>query len=193
MAATRDSAAAHLRRVSQGVPQDPQQVLTAAFTAIDYSDCIKNLPRWQVDPQAYINGLDQVGSHPSVLFSDRLTPLLYQILDTLSPELDIYRHCLRALVKVCGIYGLLPTSYIVPPGLTVVNKRPFASSIHAGVWKARNMDNCYFAVKHIYVYEVDDLMDLTGVLRICYSVPVRISHRRIVPRNTAGRLSSPGG
>ena len=193
MAATRNTAAVHLRRVSQGVPQDPQQVLIAAFTAIDYSDCIKNLPRWQVDPQAYINDLDQVGSHLFMLVSDPSTRLPCQILDTLSPELDIYKQCLRALVKVCGIYGLLPTSYIVPPGLTVVKKRPFASSIHAGVWKARNMDNRYFAVKHIYVYEVDDLMDLTGVLRICYSVPVRISHRRIVPRNTARRSSSPGG
>ena len=189
MAATRNSAAVHLRRISQGVPRDPQRVLTAAFTAIDYPDCIKNLERWRIDPQAYINGLDQVGSRPSVLASDPLTPLLDQILDTLSPHLDIYKRCLRALRKACGIYGLLPPSHFMPPGLTTANKRPHASGGFADVWRARNMDNQYYAVKHIRIYEVDNFADITKVLRpYC----VVLSYWKTAPRNTAKRLSSAG-
>ena len=57
----RDSASVHLRLIAQGEPlDDPQQVLIAAFTALDYPDCIGNLTRWQIDPQAYLDGLDQV-------------------------------------------------------------------------------------------------------------------------------------
>jgi len=163
MAATSTSAAVYLRRISQGVPRDPQRVLTAAFTAIDYLDCIKNLPRWQIDPQAYINGLDQVGSRLSVVVSDPLTPLLRQILDILSPKLVIYKRCLRALRKACGIYGLLPASHILLPGLTTVHKRPFASGGFADVWRARSRDNQAFAVKHIRIYEVDNLEDVKKV------------------------------
>jgi len=192
MTAIRNSAEVHLRRISQGVPRDPQRVLTAAFTTIDYLDCIKNLARWRIDPQAYINGLDQVGSRLSVLASDPLTPFLRQILDTLSPELGIYKRCLRALGEVCGIYGLLPASHFLPPGLTTVHKRPFASGSFADLWKARSMDNQVFAVKRIRIYEVDNLSDVNKVLQPCCLVPTRISHRKTVPRNTAKRLSSAG-
>ena len=166
MAAPRNSAVAHLRRISQGVPLDPQQVLTAAFTAIDYQDCIKNLPKWRIDPQAYIDGLDQVDSRLSVLVNHPLTPVLRQILDTLSSNSDIYKRCLRALRKACGIYGLLPVSHLLPPGLTTVSKRAFASGGFGDVWKARSRDNHLFAVKRIRIYEVDNLEDVTKVLRL---------------------------
>ena len=192
MAAPRDSAVVHLRRISKGVPRDPQQVLTAAFTAIDYQDCINNLAQWHIDPQAYINGLDQVGSRLSMLVGDPLTPVLRQILDTLSPESDIYKRCLRALRKVCGIYGLLPTSHHMPSGLTTVNKRPFASGGFADVWKARSRDNRTFAVKCIRIYEVDNFGDVTKVLRFRYPALIRISHWKSFPRDTAKRWSSAG-
>jgi len=192
MAAPRNSAAVHLRRISQGVPRDPQRVLTAAFTATDYLDCINNLARWQIDPQAYVNGLDQVGSRLSVPASDPLTPLLHQILETLSPELDIHKRSLRALRKACGIYGLLPDSHLLPRGLTTVNKRPFASGGFADVWKARSRDNQVFAVKSLRVYEVDNFADVKKVLRLCCPVPTRISHWKTVPRNSAKKLSFAG-
>ena len=193
MAATDNSAAAHLRRISQGVPRDPQRVLTAAFATSDYSDCIKDLARWQIEPQAYIDGLDRVGSRLSVLGSDPLTPLLRQILDTLSPKSDIYKRCLRALRKACGIYGLLPASHFLPPGLTTVHKRAYASGGFADVWMARSRDSQDFAVKCLRVYEVDNIEDVKKVLRLCRPAPTRISHWKTVPRNTAKRLSSADG
>jgi len=45
-----------------GASQDIKQVLTAAFEAKDYLDCIKNLRAQNIDPLSYINSLDKVGS-----------------------------------------------------------------------------------------------------------------------------------
>ena len=43
-------------------PQDIKQVLTAAFNANDYRDCIANLRERNIEPLSYINNLDKVGS-----------------------------------------------------------------------------------------------------------------------------------
>jgi hypothetical protein len=73
------SASAHLSRISKRTvsSQDARQVLTAAFTATDYLDCLKNLAGCRIDPQAYIDGLDQVGSRLSMLASSPLIVVLY--------------------------------------------------------------------------------------------------------------------
>jgi hypothetical protein len=47
-----------------GTPEDIGQVLTAAFEAEDYLDCINNLWAEGVDPASYINGLDKVRTRP---------------------------------------------------------------------------------------------------------------------------------
>ena len=47
-------------------------MLTAAFTATDYLDCLKNLAGCRIDPQAYIDGLDQVGSYLPVFMTSPL-------------------------------------------------------------------------------------------------------------------------
>ena len=69
------SASAHLARISKKEvpPQDAQGVLTAAFTAHDYIECIENLRRRQIDPQAYIDGLDKVSSRLPILVEIMLT------------------------------------------------------------------------------------------------------------------------
>ncbi|KAF9647848.1 kinase-like protein, partial [Thelephora ganbajun] len=98
-----------------------------------------------IDPQAYIDGLDR-------------------IIDILSPGSEFYHHCLRALRKTCGIYGLLPSSHILPPGLVLVTtsnmKRPFASGGFSDVWKARGNGGQIFAIKSFRIYELDDLQYL---------------------------------
>ena len=65
----RRSASVNLSLISQKrvAPQDVQEVLTTTFSAHDYIDCIKNLTGWQIDPQAYVDGLDQVCSRLSML------------------------------------------------------------------------------------------------------------------------------
>jgi len=165
------SASVHLSRISERTvsPQEAQQVLTAAFTAPDYIECIKNLTVWEINPQAYIDGLDQVCSRPLVLITSTLTTAPHQIIDTLAPGSEIYKCSLRALIKVCGIYGILPSSHLVPPGLTLTTKRPFASGGFSDVWKARNDSGQVFSVKKLRTYEAVDLGQVKKVLRVFHS------------------------
>ena len=152
-------------------------------------------PRTMADRPTGIHQWLGSGRFPSIhAIINPLTPVLRQVLDTLSPELDIHKRCLRALRKACGIYGLLPASYRVPFGLTTVtvNKRPVASSGFADVWMARSRDNQTFAVKHIRIYEVDNLDDMTKVLRFRYPALVRIFHWKSLPRDTAKGWSPAG-
>jgi len=48
-----------------GTSQDVSQVLTAAFDADDYLDCIKDLQARNIEPLLYINSLDKVSLHRS--------------------------------------------------------------------------------------------------------------------------------
>ena len=61
-----NSAATCLIKIANwdGKSQDIKQVLTAAFNAEGYLDCIKNLRARNVDPLSYIDSLDRVGSSP---------------------------------------------------------------------------------------------------------------------------------
>ncbi|KAF9646106.1 kinase-like protein [Thelephora ganbajun] len=145
--------------------RDAQRVLTAVFAAHDYIDCLRDLPGWSIDPQAYIDGLDR-------------------IIDTLSPGSEFYHRCLRALRKTCGIYGFLPSSHIMPPGLILVTatnmKRPFASGGFSDVWRARGSGGQIFAIKHLRTYEVDDLQDVGK--KYCKEVMIcrRIRHENVL-------------
>lgn len=196
MAAPHHSASFYLSRISLGVPfQDVQQELIAAFSAADYPECINNLTGWEIDPKAYIDGLDQVGSRLSVHVNNPLTLTLHQIIDTLEPESDIYKRCLRALRKTCGIYGILPSSHLMPPGLTLVVgtvKRPFASGGFSDVWKASNNAGRIFAVKQLRTYEVNDLR-IDKKARQVPHFARQYSSLTPCPRNTAKRSSFVNG
>ena len=66
MAAHAVSASISLKKVASwdGEYQDIGQVLTAAFGADDYLDCIKNLQGQGIEPLSYIDSLDKVSLHP---------------------------------------------------------------------------------------------------------------------------------
>jgi hypothetical protein len=55
-------AATFLRKVADWDGNSPNidQVLTAAFEADDYLDCVKDLKAQNIDPLSYINSLDKV-------------------------------------------------------------------------------------------------------------------------------------
>ena len=135
--------------------------MTAAFDANDYADCIKNLAGWEIDPQAYVDGLDQVRSHLPMFVGAVLITVPHQIISTLPSGSDDYYRSLRALRRACGIHGVLPASFEVPQGLTLVTpnglKRPFASGGFSDVWKARNDKGEIFAIKHLRAYERDSI------------------------------------
>lgn len=46
-----------------GKSQEIRNVLTTAFNAGDYPECIKNLPALHIEPQLYINKLNLVSLH----------------------------------------------------------------------------------------------------------------------------------
>lgn len=166
---SRRSASEHLSRISKNKvpPQDAQGVLTAAFEVDDYVDCIRNLIRWEIDPQAYVNGLDQVCSRLSMHMGSMLMAVPHQIINVLSPGSGIYYRCLRVLRQTCGIYGILPTSYLMGQGPTLVTtgtmRRPFASGGFSDVWKARNDDGQIFAIKQLRTYESHGLQHVKKV------------------------------
>ncbi|KAF9646883.1 kinase-like protein [Thelephora ganbajun] len=122
-----------------GKSQDIYQVLTTAFEAKDYLDCIKDLRAQNIDPSSYINGLDK-------------------IIDSLPVESELRKRCIRALRKTCGLYGILPISYTVTCPLSKPGKRALASGGFADVWRLTSEDDHdhVFAVKSLRVYELDD-------------------------------------
>jgi len=150
------SAAGYLHPIADGRLRSPQEItttLTNALGAADYSGCIKDLRRVGIDPQSYIDGLDEV----CPCFGSSFVPLHswalgYQAIDILSHESDIYERCVRALSKVCGIYGLLPDSHKVRSGLTV-GEHAVASGGFSDVWKADDGIGGVFAVKVLRMYQ----------------------------------------
>ena len=64
MAFRTDCASIPLKEIENwdGKSQDISQVLTTAFGAKDYLDCIKNLKARSIDPQSYVNSLDKAGT-----------------------------------------------------------------------------------------------------------------------------------
>ena len=159
----RRSASIHLSRISQNTVSslEVQQVLTDAFAADDYFECMENLTRWKIEPQGYIDGLDRVCARLVILTGSTSMTVPHQLLDTLEPGSEIYHRSLRALRRTCGIYGLLPTSHLISERLSLVTtdqmKRPFASGGYSDVWQARNDGGQIFAIKQLRTYVVDNL------------------------------------
>lgn len=151
-----DSSTTSLRIIASGDLTSPQavaQLLTDALGADNYSECIKNLPSHNIDPQSYIDGLDKVChsffSPLAVLCSHFPRD---QAIDILSSESDIHERCVRALGKVCGIYGLLPDSYQIRSTLTT-GEHALASGGFSDIWKATNRAGGTFAIKVLRMYQ----------------------------------------
>jgi len=141
-----------------GRSQDIYLVLTTAFEAEDYLDCIRNLRERNIDPVSYINNLDKVSSYSIPKHRGWFMTTWEQIIDSLPTDSGLRKRCIRALRKTCGLNGILPTSYTVSfvdkPGK---RQRPYASGGFADVWKLADKTNqdVVFAVKSLRVFEVD--------------------------------------
>ena len=185
------SASIFLKKVANwdGKTQDIYRTLAAAFEAADYLDCIKNLRARNIDPLSYINSLDKVGSCSIPTHQSLFITIWWQIIDSLPSDSDQRKRCIRALRKTCGLYGILPASYIIPSALSSPGKRPFASGGFSDVWRLtdeRNHDQV-FAVKSLRVYEQDPSDKINKV----WSCPIRNLVELIsdsFARNTARRL-----
>lgn len=81
--------------------------------------------------------------------------LLDNVLDTAKLDKDLFRKCLRALRKICGSTGLLPTSHMLTKGLTKLGGVPVASGGFADVWLGDYSD-IPVAIKALRIYRDDD-------------------------------------
>lgn len=155
-------------------------MLAAVSAAPGHTDHTGNPIRWTIDPQIYLDSMDEVGSRPPVPMSSALTIIPHQWMDGLAPEGRVYKESLLELGELCRICEILPSSHLMSSGLTLVMdgifKRPFASSYFSDVWKARNGSWRVFAIKHFRALEFDGLNHVKKVLRVC-----RPAHRYFSP------------
>ena len=139
-------------------PQDDiEQALISAFEASDYLDCINDLRGHNIDPLTYINNLDKVGSLSAPEHNVGFMTIRKQITESLPIGSDLRKRCIRALRKTCGVYGILPTSYIFARTLEHPGRRPFGQGGFCDVYKLAdaNEPDLIFAVRAIRVSDQD--------------------------------------
>ena len=147
-----------------GTSQDINQVLATAFRADDYLDCIKDLQARNIDPLSYINGLDKAGSHsspmPHITDND-----LRQVIDGLPTGSDLRKQCIRALSGACGLYRILPASYVFSGKLSEPDRRPSLYSVNFDIWRLtiKKHQDQVFAVKSLRFCGGDPVEKLTEV------------------------------
>lgn len=161
------SASVSLAKVANwnGESQDVDQILTTAFGAEDYLDCIKNLQARDIDPLSYINNLDKVCISPILRQHDSFLIIRTQVIDILPVGSALRRRCIRALRKTCGLYGLLPTSYTITFSLSKPGQRSIASRGFRNVWRLTDETDPkrVFAVLSLPVYEQDPVDKINKV------------------------------
>ena len=167
MATQADSASVPLREIADwdGVSQDLDihRVVTTAFEAEDYLECIKNLREREIDPESYINNLDKVCVCSISTRPAQFLRVWLQIIDSLPAGSDLRRRCIRALRKTCGIYGILPASYTITRSLTRSGSLPIGIGGFGDVWKLTDEHNMTFAAKTLRVCEADPVERINKV------------------------------
>ena len=112
-----------------------------------------------------VNYLDEVRCRVSPPHS-LLKPA--QALDCLDPSGPAFRKCLRELRSICGVGGILPTSYILPPHHLNVGSEPFGFGEWGDEYEG-TLDGSRVCVQRIRVYPREDPQKAAGV---------RYRHRR---------------
>ena len=148
-----------------GKSRDIDRVLTAAFEADDYLECIKDLRAQNIDPPTYVNGLDEVSSCLNPNYHARFTTIWWQIINSLPSDSGLQKRCIRALRKACGLYGIFPASYTVTSMLAEPGQQAFASGRFSDVWRLTGEKNheLVFAVKSLRVRWQDPVEKINKV------------------------------
>lgn len=79
------------------------------------------------------------------------------------------RRCFRGLIRICGEYGILPDSYIIPESkIQKAGDSPIASGGFSDVWSGiyddESEDGRPVAIKVIRLYESDDIRRIKRVI-----------------------------
>lgn len=125
----------------------------------EYRRCVPTLhgddSMWLVDY------LDKVRRHIALPHSP-LKPT--QALGGLDPFSAAFRKCLSELRTICGMRGILPTSYMLSSRLVNITPDPFASGGYGDVYEG-TLDGSRICIKRIRVYTGDDPKMATRVRR----------------------------
>ena len=124
-----------------GISEGISEVLTTAFGAEDYLDCVRNLEAHGIEPLSYIDNLDKVDSNLFRWRYSHLVQIWRQITDSLPPDSDLRNRCIRALSGTCELYETLPTSYAIPFTLTKPGPTPFKTNGLSYVWRLTDEGN----------------------------------------------------
>ena len=89
-------------------------------------------------------------------------PMRDKMLDPkLSITLSTRRRCFRGLVKVCGEYGVLPSTYIIPDSkVEKLGDEPISVGGFSQVWPGMYDDEKSVAIKIIQYYEKDGVQTI---------------------------------
>jgi hypothetical protein len=107
--------------------------------------------------------------------------ILDQAMDSPYIDEELSRRCLRALRRICGRTGFLPTSYNLPEGrLTKTGDLAFASGSISDAWEGM-YDNSRVRIKTLRINLVQDLGRVKN--RFCSEAAVwkRLKHENVVP------------
>jgi len=75
--------------------------------------------------------------------------------------------CFRGLVKICGKYGILPNSYIIPESKAKKQgDSPAAYGGFSDVWLGKYGKHKLVAIKVLRYYESDDIRKIEKVKRL---------------------------
>ena len=88
-----------------------------------------------------------------------------QVIDRIAADSDVRKRCLRALVGVCGLYGILPSPYVFTGKLGKPGPRAIASGRSSYVWRItdESAKDQVLAVKSLHVYEKDPIEKINQV------------------------------
>ena len=97
------------------------------------------------------------------------------------------RRCFRGLVKICGEYGTLPDSYIIPESnIRKLGKSPAASGGFSEIWPGAYAGDKSVAIKVIWYRKYDDVREIKRVRRFGLFSSLRQSSL-IIRRSFVGR------
>ena len=183
------SALVYLRGIVawDGKHEGTDKMLTSAFEAKDYLHCVKNLQATDIDPQSYINCLDQVSLHFVGMRHVHFITTRWQIIDTLSTDSNLWKLCVRSLAGACGLHGLLPASHGIAFTLTEPHGRPISSGSYFNHWKLTHRDDHdqVFAVKSFCAYarsNAEDIKKVRGETRVIGQRLTAVAYPEILRR-----------
>lgn len=132
-------------------PEKASRLLNDIFDAPDYLAILCSYPM----AQQYIDGLYEVYHSFFCENSPLFSP--HQVFRNLPLETSMHQRCFRALRKVAGETGCLPTCYQVSFELKKQDTLPNAAGGFSDIWKADSPSGATFSLKVLRVTPQDDL------------------------------------